>query len=82
MQGQSLSLRLKYLVHKTENISLIEKAAGLHTLRHSIATHLLHAGMKLESISRFLGHSSLESTQIYTHLSGEVLTKTDLEEQK
>jgi len=41
---------------------------GLHTLRHSIATHLLHAGMPLEQVSRFLGHDSLESTQRYTHL--------------
>jgi integrase/recombinase XerD len=46
----------------------INKPVGLHTLRHSIASHLLHSGMKLEQIQRFLGHSSLESTQIYTHL--------------
>lgn len=46
----------------------INKPAGLHTLRHSIATHLLQSGMKLEQIQRFLGHSSLESTQIYTHI--------------
>lgn len=46
----------------------IKKPAGLHTLRHSIASHLLHSGMKLEHIQRFLGHGSLESTQIYTHL--------------
>ena len=45
---------------------------GLHTLRHSIATHLLQSGMKLEQIARFLGHSSLESTTIYTHLSAEM----------
>ena len=70
MQGQSLSIRLKQLQDKTENIDLQEKEIGLHTLRHSIATHLLQAGMKLESISRFLGHNSLESTQIYTHLAG------------
>lgn len=70
MQGQSLSIRLKQLQGKTENIDLQEKEIGLHTLRHSIATHLLQAGMKLESISRFLGHNSLESTQIYTHLAG------------
>lgn len=49
----------------------ISKRVGLHTLRHSIASHLLHSGMKLEQIQRFLGHSSLESTQIYTHLKHE-----------
>lgn len=41
---------------------------GLHTLRHSIATHLLQNGMSVEQIAQFLGHNSLESTQIYTHL--------------
>jgi len=70
VQGQTLNLRLRYLISKTENPELHDKEIGLHTLRHSIATHLLQAGMKLESISRFLGHSSLESTQIYTHLAG------------
>lgn len=69
LQGQSLNLRLRYLIYKTENPEIIDKEIGLHTLRHSIATHLLQAGMKLESISRFLGHGSLESTQIYTHLA-------------
>jgi integrase/recombinase XerD len=70
MEGQSLLRRLKYLQHQTEDTDLIEKEIGLHTLRHSIATHLLQAGMKLEDIARFLGHGSLESTQIYTHLAG------------
>lgn len=70
MQGQSLNLRLKVLQYQSEDIELMEKEIGLHTLRHSIATHLLQAGMKLENISKFLGHSSLESTQIYTHLAG------------
>lgn len=55
----------------------IEKKAGLHTLRHSIATHLLTGGMKLSQIARFLGHSSLESTQIYTHLTAEASAKED-----
>lgn len=71
IQGQTLYLRLKSLQEKTQNPDLMEKEIGLHTLRHSIATHLLQAGMKLESISRFLGHSSLESTQVYTHLNTE-----------
>jgi integrase/recombinase XerD len=78
MQGQSLLRRLNYLQYQSGDAGLMEKEIGLHTLRHSIATHLLQAGMKLESISRFLGHSSLESTQIYTHLSAGVLTKAGL----
>lgn len=55
-------------IQKLKEAAGINKAIGLHTLRHSIATHLLRSGMKLEHIQRFLGHSSLESTQIYTHI--------------
>lgn len=68
MEAQSMLIRLKLLQQKTDDIELQQKDFALHTLRHSIATHLLAAGMGLEKISRFLGHSSLESTQIYTHL--------------
>ena len=77
MQGQSLLLRLKRLQYLTEDLDLNNKEIGLHTLRHSIATHLLGAGMKLESISKFLGHNSLESTQIYTHLIAEASSEGD-----
>lgn len=68
MDGQSMAMRLKILQQRTDDIELQQKDFSLHTLRHSIATHLLTAGMSLEKIARFLGHSSLESTQIYTHL--------------
>ncbi len=68
IEGESMLLRLKLLKQRTNDPILQEKEIGLHTLRHSIATHLLQAGMKLESIAKFLGHSSLESTQIYTHI--------------
>ena len=64
LTSQSMILRLKFLLEKSK----IKKQIGLHSLRHSIATHLLSSGMPLESISEFLGHKSLESTQIYTHL--------------
>lgn len=67
LSGVTVYERLQKL--KTE--ARLKKAIGLHTLRHSIASHLLHSGMKLEQIQRFLGHSSLESTQIYTHLKHE-----------
>ena len=62
-------VRLKQLVEQT----LISKKVGLHTLRHSIATHLLQNGMTLEQISKFLGHGSMEATQIYTHILDERL---------
>ena len=68
MASQSMALRLKLLQQRTNDITLQQKNVRLHVLRHSIATHLLQNGMPLEKISRFLGHSSLESTQIYTHL--------------
>lgn len=68
IQGQSLMVRLRELKQNAR----IDKHIGLHMLRHSIATHLLQQGMKLEYIARFLGHSSLESTQIYTHVSAKV----------
>jgi integrase/recombinase XerD len=58
-------------IQKLKKDAGISRAAGLHTFRHSIATHLLESGMKLEYIQRFLGHSSLESTQIYTHIQAE-----------
>lgn len=58
-------------VQVLKDIAKIDKPVGLHTLRHSIATHLLQSGMKLEQIARFLGHGSLESTQIYTHIKNE-----------
>jgi integrase/recombinase XerD len=61
--------RIKELAKQAE----IQKEIGLHTLRHSIATHLLQSGMKIESISQFLGHKNLDSTQRYTHIAHENL---------
>jgi integrase/recombinase XerD len=70
---QSLYLRIKGLVRQAG----IQKEVGTHSLRHSIATHLLQSGMKLERIKDFLGHTVLDSTQIYTHLINEPSKITD-----
>jgi len=64
VNGQFLNTRLKHLQEKAN----IHKKASLHSLRHSIATHLLQQGMELEYIGDFLGHKRLDSTQIYTHI--------------
>ena len=67
----SIYMRLQWLKDRTNLEGLKKKTFGMHILRHSIATHLLQSGMKLEQISSFLGHKSLESTQKYTHLANE-----------
>lgn len=66
--AQVYEKRIKVLVEQTGLTDLISKQPTLHSLRHSIATHLLEAGMPLEQVSRFLGHRTLTATQVYTHI--------------
>lgn len=68
LSSTTIGKRLKLLLEKAG----IQKQVCLHGLRHSIATHFLQQGMPLEQISRFLGHTSLDSTQIYTRIAEEV----------
>jgi site-specific recombinase XerD len=46
-----------------------KKGVSVHTLRHSYATHLLEAGVNLRVIQRYMGHTQLETTMIYLHLT-------------
>jgi len=66
---QAIANVLPLLLAQTNNTALKNKKPTLHTLRHSIATHLLQNGMSIENIALFLGHSTLESTKLYTHLA-------------
>ena len=64
----TLNNNLQHLQKTCECETIQSKKITLHILRHSIATHLLQNGMSIESIALFLGHSTIDSTQIYTHL--------------
>lgn len=66
---------LQKLIDRTGNETIKIKQISIHNLRHSIATHLIEQGIPLERVREFLGHSQLETTEIYTHISQMQLQK-------
>ncbi|MBV8251186.1 MAG: site-specific tyrosine recombinase XerD [Chitinophaga sp.] len=76
-RGSPLSRVMVFLVIKDlAKKAGIEKNVSPHTFRHSFATHLVEAGANLRAVQEMLGHESITTTEIYTHINRELLRDT------
>ena len=73
LKGALSPRSIQRLLKKYLNFSGINSKYSTHTLRHTFATHLLEGGADIKVIQQLLGHSSPETTKIYTHLSSSAL---------
>lgn len=75
-RGSKLTREMIYTIVKTLSVAAgIKKNISPHTFRHSFATHLLEGGANLRAIQQMLGHESITTTEIYTHIDVEYLRK-------
>ena len=76
-RGKSLSRVMIFMIIKElAQMAGITKSISPHTLRHSFATHLVEGGADLRAVQEMLGHESITTTEIYTHLDRAYLRKT------
>ena len=77
--GDKITTRgVELLIYKIIKKAALKRKVTPHMLRHTFATHLLNEGCDILTVKELLGHESLESTQIYTHVSNEHLRKVYL----
>lgn len=78
-RGTSLTRQMVFLIVKDlAERNGIKKTISPHTFRHSFATHLLEGGANLLAVQQMLGHASVSTTEIYTHISDDLLRDTML----
>jgi integrase/recombinase XerD len=79
-RGKKLSRVMIFnIIKEVVRLAGIDKTISPHTFRHSFATHLVEGGADLRAVQEMLGHSSIITTEIYTHVNTEFLRKTILE---